>query len=83
LIVNWTSQAMTDVVDTINPMKWEGGNVEIANTAVDNWIEGAANDTAPVPKGTASPTGASPPLTLTLTACNTVFPFTTPSDSNR
>jgi hypothetical protein len=26
-------------------MKWEGGNVEIANTAVDNWIEGAANDT--------------------------------------
>jgi hypothetical protein len=24
---------------------WEGGNVEIANTAVDNWIEGAANDT--------------------------------------
>ena len=44
-VLNWTSQAMTDVVDTINPMKWEGGNVEIANTAVDNWIEGAANDT--------------------------------------
>jgi hypothetical protein len=26
-------------------MKWEGGNVEYANTVVDDWIEGAANST--------------------------------------
>lgn len=56
-VLNWTSQAMTDVVDTINPMKWEGGNVEYANTVVDDWIEGAALDTGDWVEGAAKDTG--------------------------
>jgi hypothetical protein len=43
--LNWVSEATNDVIDTINPMKWEGGNVEYANTVVDDWVEGAANST--------------------------------------
>lgn len=44
-VLNWVSEATNDVIDTINPMKWEGGNVEYANTVVDDWVEGAANST--------------------------------------